>query len=334
MPGIDLTADPLLQGRLFSYLDTQLSRLGGPNFSQLPINRPVAPVNSNHRDGMHQVASHTGIAPYKPNTLDGGAPREATVDEGAYIDVPVAVSGEITRELPVSFDDHFTQARMFYISLTELEQQHLTEAVSFELGKCYEEAVKVRYLDVLAHVDQALAEAVADNLGLPHPAAQEVADVEPSPALSQMGGTWPIDARQVAILISSAIDGDDADAVGTLVNDLFAAGVNPLLVSDKGGKVTVGGKDVSVSRTYLTASSIEFDAAVVVCPPDTVDVATMLGEFERHKKAIVTVGEDGASALEAARVPADQPGIVAVDSADAAAAPVKELLAGHRVWDR
>lgn len=334
VPGIDVTADPLLQGRLFSYLDTQISRLGGPNFAQLPINRPQAPVNDNLRDGMHQVGSHTGVAPYKPNSLDGGNPAEATVDEGALIDVPVAVSGTITREQPASFDDHFSQARLFYISLSEVEQAHLADAVSFELGKCYEEAVKVRYLDVLAHVDQDLAETVADNLGLPHPAAQEVADVQPSPALSQVGKTWPIDGRQVGILISTDLDEASAQAVGALVDELFAAGTTPLLVAEKGGAVTLGGRDVSISRTYLTASSIEFDAAVVVNPPAKTDVNTILGELERHKKAIVVVGEAGKQSLEGARVPVDQPGIVTVDAADAAAAPVKELLASHRVWER
>ena len=332
-PGIDVTADPLLQGRLFSYLDTQISRLGGPNFAQLPINRPQAPVNDNLRDGMHQVGSHTGVAPYKPNSLDENNPAEATVGDGAFIDVPVAVEGKITREQPASFDDHFSQARQFYISLTDVEQDHLTQALSFELGKCYEEAVKVRYLDVLAHVDQALAEAVADNLGLPHPEKQDVADVTPSEALSQMGGTWPIDGRQVGVLISTDL-GDSADAVGKLVDDLFAAGTTPLLVAETGGAVKIGGKDVSISRTYLTASSIEFDAAVVVNPPANTDVNTMLGELERHKKAIIAVGEAGKEALEGARVPADQPGIVTVDTADAAAAPVKELLASHRVWER
>ena len=333
-PGIDVTADPLLQGRLFSYLDTQISRLGGPNFAQLPINRPQAPVNDNLRDGMHQVASHTGVAPYKPNTLDGGAPSEATKDEGAFIDVPVAVEGEITREHPASFDDHFSQARLFYISLNDVEQEHLTQALSFELGKCYEESVKTRYLEVLAHVDQALAETVADNLGLPHPEKQDVADVTPSEALSQMGGTWPIDGRQIGVLISTELAGDEAATVGKLVDELSAAGTAPLVVAEKGGTVKLGGKDTPISRTYLTASSIEFDAVVVVNPPAKTDVDTILGECERHKKAIVAVGEAGKQALEAARVPTDQPGIVAVDTADAAADPVKELLASHRVWDR
>ena len=138
----------------------------------------------------------------------------------------------------------------------------------------------------------------------------------------------------MGILISTDLDEASAQAVGKLVDDLFAAGTTPLLVAEKGGAVTLGGKDVSISRTYLTASSIEFDAAVVVNPPAKTDVNTILGELERHKKAIVVVGEAGKQALEGARVPADQPGIVAVDTADAAAEPVKELLASHRVWER
>lgn len=209
---------------------------------------------------MYQQGAHTGVAPYKPNSLDKGNPTEASVNEGALIDVPQPVEGHITRENPDSFEDHFSQLRMLYLSLSDVEKQHLTDAFSFELGKCYEEAVKLRYLDVLAHVDQGLAETVADNLGLPHPQSHEVAEVTPSPALSQVGKTWPVDGRQVAVLVSpeQALEG-----VGSLLNKLFDAGITPMIVSTKGGTLTLDGKEVSVSRTYLTARSIEFDAAVV-----------------------------------------------------------------------
>ena len=331
VPGIDVTNDPLLQARLFSYLDTQISRLGGPNFGQLPINRPHAPVNDNLRDGMYQQGAHTGVAPYKPNSLDAGNPTEATVSEGALIDVPRPVEGHITRDNPASFEDHFSQPRMFYVSLSEVEQQHLAQAFSFELGKCYEESIKLRYLDVLAHVDQGLAETVADNLGLPHPQPQEVADVSPSPVLSQVGGAWPVDGRQVAVLVSpeKALKG-----VGSLLNELFDAGITPMIVSTKGGTLTLEGEEVSVSRTYLTARSVEFDAVVVVNPPAIPEVTTMLGEFERHKKAIVLAGDDAPAALDTAGVAVKQPGILAVASPSEAAAPVEELLASHRVWER
>src|SRR5690242_11092214 len=156
VPGIEVTNDPLMQARLFSYLDTQLTRLGGPNFTQLPINRPHCPVNDMLRDGMHQTAVHTGQAPYRPNSIDGGEPLVADAEEGGYVPTPRVVDGPVERAQPASFDDHFTQAAMFYRSLSYLEQVHIIEAFTFELGKCYEQTIKERQLEVLANVDAEL----------------------------------------------------------------------------------------------------------------------------------------------------------------------------------
>src|ERR1700733_2594014 len=142
VPGIEVSNDPLMQARLFSYLDTQLTRLGGPNFAQLPINRPHCPVNDMLRDGMHQSAIHTGLAPYRPNSIDGGEPLVADADEGGYVPTPRPVDGPVVRAQPVSFDDHFSQAAMFYRSLSEIEKAHVVDAFTFELGKCYEKAIK------------------------------------------------------------------------------------------------------------------------------------------------------------------------------------------------
>ncbi len=208
VPGIDVTSDPLLQGRLFSYLDTQISRLGGPNFAQLPVNRPHAPVNDMLRDGMHQSAVHTGVAPSHPNTLDGGCPFHAGADEGAFVDLPVTVTeSAIERAQPRSFDDHFSQARLFYRSLTEVEQEHVRDAYAFELAKCYEQAIKERQLRALARIDADLCAFVAEALGLavPEP-AEPLEDVEPSRALRMIGETWPIDGRVVAILAGDEVD--------------------------------------------------------------------------------------------------------------------------------
>jgi catalase len=120
-----VTNDPLLQARLFSYLDTQLTRLGGANFTQLPVNRPHCPVNDMLRDGMHQTAVHTGLALYRPNSLDGGQPLTADAPDGGYVQVACPVEGVTARTNPVSFCDHFSQAAMFYRSLTPLEQAHI-----------------------------------------------------------------------------------------------------------------------------------------------------------------------------------------------------------------
>ncbi|GAB3900066.1 hypothetical protein GCM10027612_61080 [Microbispora bryophytorum subsp. camponoti] len=169
-PGIDVTNDPLLQTRLFSYIDTQITRLGGPNFAQIPINRPHCPVNDMLRDGFHQHAVHAGVAPYRPNSLDGGNPFVAGDAENAFVDTPVEVArSRKVRANPVSFDDHFSQARLFWRSMSPVEKEHIIRAYTFELGKCYEQAIKERQLQCLANIDPVLCREVATGLGLPAP---------------------------------------------------------------------------------------------------------------------------------------------------------------------
>ncbi|MDR6636844.1 catalase [Paenarthrobacter nitroguajacolicus] len=353
VPGIDVTNDPLLQVRLFSYLDTQISRLGGPNFAQIPINRPQAPVNDMLRDGMHQTAVHGGVAPYRPNSLDGGCPFLAGQDVGAFVDVPEALAESIKeRRNPASFDDHFSQARLFFRSMTPVEQDHIVQAYTFELGKCYEAAIRERQLMALANIDAGLCAAVAHGLGMPVPGATvQVPDSEPSPALSQIGGTWPAAGRVVGII---ADDSSDASQVAAAREALDAEGITPLVIAPVGGFLGAeGGVAVAVQRTYLTARSTEFDAVIVAgsgapapdaavgrdakagAPSPTLDprVALLLTEAFRHAKAIAAWGS-GVSALQAAGIPDDGTGVVVGDAPDAVVRPVQELLAAHRVWER
>ena len=222
VPGIDFTDDPLLQTRLFSYVDTQLTRLGGPNFNQIPINRTHAPVNDMLRDGFHQHAVHAGVAPYKPNSLDGGCPFHAGADltdeeTRAFVDAAATVAEAVkVRGNPVTYDDHYSQVRLFWQSMTPVEKEHIIRAYSFELGKCYEQTIKERQLQCLANIDPVLCQEVATALGLPAPApTEELADVEPSPALSQVGETWPLDGRIVGILVDDDDDLADVAAVQT-----------------------------------------------------------------------------------------------------------------------
>ena len=209
-PGIDVTNDPLLQGRLFSYVDTQLTRLGGPNYTQIPVNRPHAPVNDMLRDGFHQHAVHAGVAPYRPNSLDGGNPFPAP---DGFLDVPVTVAeAPKVRANPASFDDHYSQVRLFWLSMSPVEKEHIIRAYTFELAKCYEQAIKERQLQCLANIDPVLCAEVATGLGLPAPAPTvPLADVTPSPALSQIGGEWPADGRIVGIVVGP--EGSDVDGV-------------------------------------------------------------------------------------------------------------------------
>ena len=327
VPGIDVTSDPLLQGRLFSYLDTQISRLGGPNFAQLPVNRPHAPVNDMLRDGMHQSAVHTGVAPSHPNTLDGGCPFHAGADEGAFVDLPVTVTeSAIERAQPRSFDDHFSQARLFYRSLTEVEQEHVRDAYAFELAKCYEQAITERQLRALARIDADVCAFVADALGLAAPEATEpLEDVEPSPALRMIGETWPIDGRVVAILTGDEVDAAELSAVRHAVD---TAGALPLVLAPHGGLLG----EIPVQRTPFTAASIEFDALVALAPSEDARVVRLVDEISRQGKAIGAV-EDAGGLLASAGVATDAPGVV-VGTATEVTAGVLDALAAHRAWER
>ncbi|UPO76469.1 catalase [Arthrobacter sp. Helios] len=350
VPGIDVTNDPLLQGRLFSYIDTQLTRLGGPNFHQIPINRPQAPVNDMLRDGFHQDAVHSGVAPYRPNSLDGGCPFLAGADMGAFIDVPVPVAeSRKVRQNPATFDDHYSQPRQFFRSLTPVEQDHLIQAYTFELGKCYEENIRIRQLQELANIDERLCAEVAAGLGLPAPApAVTVEDTDPSPALSQVGKSWPVAGRIIGIL---ADDTTDLAALEQIRAAIDAADMVPLIIAPRGGKLA---GQVPAQRTYLTARSTEFDAVIVAGAgehgaddADSLDakagnpaghpaidprVAILLTEAYRHSKALAAWGP-GAAVLAASGIPGDAPGIVSASPAQIVPA-LTELLAQHRVWER
>ena len=348
VPGIDVTDDPLLQARLFSYVDTQLSRLGGPNFNQIPINRPHAPVNDMLRDGFHQHAVHGGVAPYKPNSLDGGCPFFAGTGDRPFVDTPVQVA-EATkvRANPATYDDHWSQARQFWLSMSPVEKEHIIRAYTFELGKCYEQAVKERQLLALANIDPVLCAEVATGLGLPAPDPTiALEDPDPSPALSQVLGQYPPDGRMVGIVVDP--DGD-LSGVGSLRAAIDAAGMVPLLIAPHGGSVD----GMPVQRTFATGRSVEYDVLLVggapVPAPDALPardekagadegaaidprVLMMVEECYRHAKVIGAWGE-GVRALDAARV-TGAVGVVTGDDPAAVLAEVQTLMAAHRVWAR
>ncbi len=348
-PGIDVTDDPLLQARLFSYLDTQITRLGGPNFAQIPVNRPHAPVNDMLRDGFHQHGVPAGVAPYKPNSLDGGCPFFAGVDDRAFEDIPVRVA-EATkvRAQPASFDDHFSQVRLFWSSMSPVEKEHMIRAYSFELGKCYEQAIKQRQLQCLANVDPVLCGEVAAALGLPAPEPKEpLADASPSPALSQVGGTWPVDGRTVGIVVDADGEVGDLEALRTAV---FDASMVPLVIAAHGGEVA----GTPVQRTFATARSVEYDVLLLAgCPAPAPDalaardekagaasdsaldprVRLLIEECWRHAKAI-GAWSDGVEALRLVGCDENAPGIVVTDDAVGVFTELAALAGAHRVWQR
>ncbi|WP_166140654.1 catalase [Nocardioides ochotonae] len=354
VPGIDVTDDPLLQTRLFSYVDTQLSRLGGPNYNQIPVNRPHVPTNDMFRDGFHQHAVHSGVAPYKPNSLDGGCPFAAGADLSdeqtrAFVEAAVKVA-EATkvRDLPASYDDHYSQTRQFWLSMTPVEKEHIIRAYTFELGKCYEQAVKERQLQCLANIDPVLCQEVATGLGLPAPEPTiPLVDLDPSPALSQVKGPFPPDGRMIGIVVDPAGDLSGVDALRRTIHD---AGMVALLIGPHGG--TIDG--MPVQRTFATGRSVEVDVLLVagspVPAPDALAnrddkagapagpgldprVALMIQECYRHAKVIGAWG-DGVNALTAAGISDDDAGVISGDSAAEVFGMVQEEMGFHRVWNR
>jgi catalase len=287
------------------------------------------------------------VAPYRPNSLDGGCPFRAGDGDGAFIDVPVPVEASVKeRGNPQSFADHFSQASLFYRSLSPAEKDHVVDAYAFELSKCWDQVVRERQLQALANIHADLCRRVADRLGMPAPQpSQPLPSGSTSAALSQSGGTWPVAGRQVGIVVGPDVE---ADAVATLRAALHTAGVVPLVVGPHGGDIS----GISVQRSYAVAASIELDAVIVAGPvppaPDarasvdtkagapgrTADprVVKLLGEAWRHAKAIGAL-DGGDTALAAAGVPGDGIGVVRGDARSVAAA-VLVLLAAHRSWQR
>jgi catalase len=358
VPGIEFSDDPLLQGRLFSYTDTQLTRLGGPNFHEIPINRPIAPMHNNQRDGHMRQNINVGRVAYHPNTLGGGCPMQAGRADGGFVTYPERLGGPKVRERGEKFFDHFSQAALFWNSQSDPEKQHIVEALRFELGKVEVPEVRERVVGMLAHVDRTLAGQVAEGLGLavPKPTGpmnrSVPADADPgkfqpialkqavdrSEALS-MAKTVKDSAatRKVAIL---AADGVDGEAVAAMQRALLAAGAVPKIVAPRGGSLKPeGGGTLPVDFSLLTVGSVLFDAVFV--PGGSRSTSGLAGdaaavlfvrEAYKHCKAIAASGT-GVALVEAAGV--DTKDVLTRRDADGqlAAAFVK-AIARHRDWSR
>jgi catalase len=297
VPGIDFSDDPLLQGRLMSYHDTQLHRLGSPNFVHLPINRPVCPFSNNNQDGRMQMDIKTSRVNYSPNSLGGNQPAPVPESEGGFVSVPERVEGHKIRERSPSFADHFTQATLFWNSLSKGEQDRVVEAAHFELGKVKSQEVKERMLDRFNHVDHELAKRVALGLGMPAPATPVTENHgQKSAALSQEHTTKTAKGRKVAIL---AADGVDGAQLATLKHALSAMSVSAEIVSVMGGSISsADGGSIEVDKTFLTAASVLYDAVYVPGGAKSIEALKAHGEALafiheafKHFKPIAGSGE-------------------------------------------
>jgi len=334
VPGIDLTDDPLLHARLFSYLDTQITRLGGPNFGQLPINRPAtAPVNDNLRDGFGQQAIHTGRTAYSPNTVGGGCPF--ATGEAGYVHHPLPVDGAKARKRPQSFDDHYSQATLFWNSLTGPERDHEVGAFAFELSKVADPEIRARMVANLANVDAELAGSVAAALGVQAPKGDPASDAGASPALSMETGTpSSVAGRVVGVIVT---DGVDAAGVNALRKALDRAGAAMHVIAPHGGTVRGSGRGtLSADATVFNTDAVVYDALVVADGVEELDPASrmMLQEAYRHHKTIAGWGSGAARVAEAGIAEGAAGIIVAEKAAKPFTDQVVGELARHRHWDR
>jgi catalase len=295
--GIDFSDDPLLQGRLFSYHDTQVHRLGSPNFVQLPINRPVCPFHNNNQDGRMQMEIKTSRVNYSPNSLGENKPAPVSEEKGGFVHFPERVEGHKIRERSPSFSDHFSQATLFWNSLSAVEKEHLVKAAHFELGKVKEEEVKQRMLDRFNHVDHELAQRIAQGLGMPAPAEAATQNHgRKSPALSQENTAKTVKGRKVAVL---AADGVDSSQLMAVKQALSAMEVEAEIVSKFGGTISSkDGQEIKVNHTFLTSASVLFDAVYVPGGTQSIDTLKMdeevlnfINEAFRHYKPISASGE-------------------------------------------
>jgi catalase len=318
VPGLDFSNDPLLAGRIHSYIDTQISRLGGPNFHEIPINAPVAQVHNNQRDGMHRQAIPRGRVAYEPNSLGGGCPFQTGA--AGFTSFPQHIEEDKVRGKSEKFAEHYNQATLFWNSQKPIEKAHIIRGFRFELTKVQTPAVRQRVVAMLANVDAELAGAVALGLGIDVPDALPKAmrrapepEVAVSPALSlfALPGDGSIRTRRIAILVADGVDGEAAQALHA---GLVAQGAVPRYVGARLGAVkTESGGTIEVDGTLETMPSVLFDAVAVPGGKAAVRILGTIGQAPefikdqyRHAKAILALGA-GCDLIENAGVPAVLP---------------------------
>ncbi|HEX3426378.1 MAG TPA: catalase [Acidimicrobiales bacterium] len=349
VPGIDFTNDPLLQGRNFSYLDTQLKRLGSPNFTFLPVNAPKCPIAHFQQDGHMAMANPTSRANYEPNSwpTEIGGPREDP--QRGFSSFPATDDGPKRRARPETFADHYSQAGQFYRSQTAVEQGHISDAFVFELSKVENPAIRSRMVAGLRHVDESLARQVADGLGLaelpePLPAARTpIADLPPSPALSIVGnGPQTLAGRKIGIL---ATDGANGDVLNALRGACTAEGVTVEFVTPAiGGIRTSDGDRIPGDQTIDGGPSVLYDAVVIA--PSKEGAATLaqhpaardfVTDAFAHRKFIGYVGDAMALFDAAGLTPSMDGGFIELAAGERAVKAAGDFVTRCRklrFWDR
>ena len=374
VPGIDFSNDPLLQGRIFSYTDTQLIRLGGPNFHEIPINRPVVPIHNNQREGHMRQAINKGKASYHPNSIGGGSPMQARAAQGGFTSYAERIDARKVRKRSNSFFDHYSQAKLFFNSQSEPEKNHIIDALSFELGKVNSLEIRERMLGILAQINKGLAAEVSYAIGVHVPKDLEKpinmsvpadgnpedfqslilqSSLESSAALSMIftptNSKPSIRTRKIAVLLA---DGVDENSVEIVRESLLNEGCIVEIIAPKLGFVmSKNDEQIAVDKSFLTAASVLYDAVYV--PGGTNSVATLEAEADavhflnqafKHCKPIAADAE-ALQVLESTYFYKKLPekfteeiilmeGVVVSKDAATLAKYFMEAIAQHRFWER
>lgn len=343
VPGIDFTNDPLLQARIFSYTDTQLSRLGGPNFHQLPINQAVCPFHNNQRDGIHQGRVHRGQAAYQPNSIDNDWPRETppAAKGGGFESYQERIDGHKIRQRSPSFSDHFSQVRLYFKSLSLPEQKHVVDAYVFELSKVQRKAIRERVVhNMLANIDANLAKMVADKLGIALDESQLPPDLpeEKTSAKLSMTAFLPpnIEGRKIAVLVHPHAATDNIEPIHQWA--LKENVMLDFLTPTPAPTTTIEDDMIPSDGMQQAEPSVLYDA-VIVLDGNNLDAFKRDGvachyviEAYKHLKPVVLLG-DKAELLEHLRLPPDE-GVFSDASFQNVAEGFKEAIRHNRVWAR
>lgn len=299
VPGIDVSDDPLLQGRLFSYFDTQLTRLGGPNFNEIPINKPLVPVVNNERDGFHRMAIDKGKTAYTPNSLNGGFPKPGLEPKEGYVHYPQKIAGQKIRVRSETFQEHFGQATLFWNSMSEAEKMHIIHAFHFEVGKVTDKATRQKVVDMFNNVDNELAKEIALGVGAnpPAPVERHMPKVSMSKALS-LENTFKnsIATRKVAAII---MEGFNDDELASVKAALTAQGAHVEIISQYLTPIdSANGKTIVPDKNYVSVSSVLYDAVYIPGGEESVEnmidqgyVVNFITEAYKHCKPIAASGE-------------------------------------------
>jgi catalase len=334
VPGIDFSNDPLLQGRLFSYTDTQLIRLGGPNFHEIPVNRPVAQFHNNQRDGYGRQTINTIKTSYHKNSLEDNYPETTSPEDGGFEPYQEKIEGKKIRARSESFEDHFSQAAMFYNSLSKVEQQHIKDTFVFELAKVKSEDLRRKTVDMFGNVNKEMMTEVANRIGIDPPTTEQVKYDKVSPALSQEKTIKKPDTLKIGIVIDEGFNGEEFESILKALKD---AKTMPELIGEKLGEVKgTDGKTAMVKHTLTSMDPVLVDSVYVVGGKDSSDVfkaeaKRYIQETFRHFKPLA-VSESAKELLNPKME--GQAGVTVIKEAKKDSDKFIKDISEHRHWER